>query len=301
MVHLLDINGPAHVFYEAREYGIDLQLQYLSLNHQSEIQSSAGIYFSRLQNFRKVSSDANTLIFVPGLETHLLQDTDFIKACQPFFEWLRQQYQLGATLCSVCTGAFLFAQAGLLDHKKATTHWKYFDNYCKAFPKIEFMPNRLFVEDQGIYSSAGVASGIDLSLYLLEKEFGTKLAIDVAKEIVVYFRRSEDDPQLSVFLQFRNHLDTRIHEIQDYIAKHFSEKITIQQLAQVVAMSERNLTRQFKKATGITIGAYMDQLRLDNALHLLEQGHKVEYIAQACSFRSTNQLRNLLKKYGINS
>ncbi|MEL7121528.1 MAG: DJ-1/PfpI family protein [Bacteroidota bacterium] len=296
-VHLLDINGPAHIFYEALEYGVDVNLIYITITGEEEVKSSAGLFFSKLEHFSHYNLGKDDYIMIPGLEYEVLLNPMFRKKARPFFDWLVKQYRAGASLCSICTGAFLLAETGLLNGKKATTHWKYTKPFSERFPNIEFQRNRLFVEEEQLYTSAGVSSGIDLSLFLLEKFFGSKLAMDVAKEVVIYFRRSENDPQLSVFLQFRNHIDNRVHEIQDFITKNISKKFTNVQLAELISTSERNLNRIFKKATGITIGTYVDKLRLEQALQLLNDGHKVEFVARACSYQSTNQLRNLLNKY----
>ena len=148
-----------------------------------------------------------------------------------------------------------------------------------------------------MYTSAGMLSGIDLCLYLVEKEYGIKFAVEVAKEVVMYFRRGESDPQLSIFLQYRNHLDNRIHNAQDVIANNLSKPFIIEDLADKVHMSARNLTRQFKKITGITIGNYLTKLRVEQSVHLLAEGYTMDYTAKECGLKSTNQLRTLLKKH----
>ncbi len=201
------------------------------------------------------------------------------------------------TICSVCTGTFLLAESGLLDNRTCTTHWKYFSEFTDRFPQVELIDNRLFVIDNRLFSSAGVSSGIDLSLYIIERLYGPKFATDIAKEVVLYFRRSESDPQLSVFLQYRNHMDTRIHDAQDYITNNFHSSFTIDDMAQHLHMSSRNLTRLFKKITGITVGLYLEKLRVDKARLLLSEGNKVDYVTTLCGLKSTNQLRSLLKKH----
>jgi len=227
----------------------------------------------------------------------LIQDSKFKIESQDFYDWLHQQYVNGSTLVSVCTGAFILGEAKLLKGKKATTHWKAFDEFEKKYPDTELLKNRLFVENERIYTSAGMLSGIDLCLYLVEKEYGIKFAIEVAKEVVMYFRRGESDPQLSIFLQYRNHLDDRVHITQDFIANNLSKPFIIEDLADKVHMSARNLTRQFKKITGITIGNYLAKLRVEQSVHLLAEGYTMEYTANECGLKSTNQLRTLLKQY----
>ncbi len=295
-VHLLDINGPAHIFYEAQAFGAPLQTYFISVQAKTEVESSAGLFFSQLTPFSEFDLSKEDFIFVPGLDYGLLSSLDFLEKCQDFFQWLREQAARGVNICSVCTGAFLLAESGILNGKSCTTHWKYFKEFAAKFPQVGLEKNRLFVFAKNLYSSAGVSSGIDLALYLLERLYGAKFALDIAKEVVIYLRRGEEDPQLSIFLQYRNHLDDRIHEIQDLISQDISQKWLLADLAECIHTSPRNLTRLFKKTTGITIGQYIEQIRLEQAQQLRAEGHKMDYIAQTCGFKSTNQLRHLLQK-----
>ncbi len=296
-VQLLDLTGPAHLFYEANTYGANTTMHYLSLNAENESVSSAGILLGQLQPFEEFELTENDLLFLPGLESHLFFDKNFVTVHQRFFSWLKQQAHNGAKLCSVCTGAYFLGFAGLLTDKNCTTHWKYFKDFQARFPKAKLRSDRLLVKDGNCYSSAGVSSGIDLALYLLEELFGPVLATKVAKEVVIYLRRTENDPQLSVFLQYRNHIENRIHKIQDLLSQNLSRKQKITKLAEQVHMSPRNLTRLFKKTTGITIGDYLEKLRVEHAVQLLAKGSKVKTVANACGLQSSNQLRALLQKH----
>lgn len=295
-VHLLDINGPAHIFYEAREMGADIELYYISLTDHNEVVSSAGLAFSHLEFFGNFVLSSNDWIFIPGLDKRTLDNFDSTRELDSFYKWLQIQNSNGAKICSVCTGAYLLAQSGLLRRKKCTTHWKYLDDFSGRFPEAVLLKDRLFVKDENIYSSAGVSSGIDLSLFVLEEVYGSVLAARVAKEVVIYMRRTENDPQLSIFLQYRNHIDNRIHQAQDLLAQYLCQGMKIEELAACLYMSPRNLTRLFKKTTGITIGRYQDKLRVERAMILLSEGQKVEAVAHACGFSGPHQLRELLKK-----
>ena len=295
-VQLLDIIGPIHIFYEAIEYGASLELHFISLTDETEIVSFPGLQFSQLESFKGYNLDKRDVVFIPGTDFGLFSDKQFLQSSQPFLKWLKAQMSNNAVICSVCTGAYLLAHAGMLDNKTCTTHWKYLDHLKEHFPKAKVVDNRLFVFEGNLYSSAGVASGIDLALYLLELYLGPKLAADVAKEVVIYFRRGEGDPQLSIFLQYRNHINNRIHQVQDLITQNLERKWTIELLAEQIHASPRNLSRIFKKTTGITIGQYLSQIRIERAQQLLAEGHKMTFIAQACGLKSTNQLRSLLEK-----
>lgn len=255
------------------------------------------MHFSRLEYFQDFQLNSNDFIFIPGIDSDLLLDKYFLGRNKAFFDWLNIQNQNQINICSICTGAFLLAEAGILDHRKCTTHWKFLDTFTKNYPKVEIQSNRLFVTDKNLYTSAGVSSGIDLSLYILELLYGTKFALDIAKEVVIYFRRGEADPQLSIYLEYRNHLVDRIHQAQDFLAQNLNQNFTLSDLADEINMSSRNLTRLFKQTTGITIGSYIEKLRLERAINLLSENHKVEYVAQQCGLKSTNQLRSLLRKH----
>lgn len=295
--HPLDSLGPAQLFFEAMENGADIHLHFISSTKDVELVSSIGIGFSKLTSYQDFKLDKEDIIVIPGVDFSLLNDSSFKNKNQSFYHWLHEQYNNGSTLVSICTGAFILADAGLLKHKKATTHWKAFDTFEQKFPDTELLKNRLFVENERIYTSAGMLSGIDLCLYLVEKEYGIKFAVEVAKELVMYFRRGKSDPQLSIFLQYRNHLDDRIHNVQNIITNNLPKPFIIEDLAEIVHMSPRNLTRQFKRITGITIGNYVTKLRVEQSIHLLAEGYTMESTAKECGLKSSNQLRTLLKKY----
>ncbi len=296
-VQLLDISGPAHLFYEARAYGAAVENVFISLTDTVQEASCSGLSLGNLQQFADFNLGKTDWVFLPGLESNLLVHSNFEKSNAPFYDWLNQQHTAGAKICSVCTGAYLSAQAGLLANKECTTHWKFIEDFSARYPEARVLNDRLIVKDGNLYSSAGVSSGIDLALYLLEEAFGPVFAAKIAKEVVIFLRRTEHDPQLSVFLQYRNHLENRIHKVQDLLAQAVHQKSKIQKLAEEVHMSPRNLTRLFKKTTGITIGQYVDKLRVEKAMLLLAEGERVDVVSNACGLNSANQLRTLLKKH----
>ncbi|MDF2193580.1 DJ-1/PfpI family protein [Paraflavitalea sp. CAU 1676] len=297
LVHLLDITGPAHIFYEAACYEAPVSLYFTNLQASDKsIISSSHLMLGGLVDYHTLDLHKGDLVFVPGLEASLLLNEEFLRgSSRPFQEWLTSQHRNGVMICSVCTGAYLLAEAGLLDNRPSTTHWKYLDRFARRYPETLVQHNRLFVHSEGIYTSAGVASGIDLSLFLLEELFGSRMAASIAKEVVVYMRRTETDPQLSAFLQYRNHLDDRIHKAQDILAQSLDKKVNIEQLAEQVHMSGRNLTRLFRKTTRISISQYVGKLRADRAQQLRKEGHTMQTIAASIGLKSTNQLRQLLK------
>lgn len=297
-VHLLDVTGPAHIFYEAACYGAPVHSVFSSIFlGQREVVSSSTLAFGQLTPFDQLDLGTGDFIFIPGLEGALLLSNDFLESSRPFLDWLIAQHRKGVTVCSVCTGSFLLAESGLLDGLSCTTHWKYADRFSHRYPAVRLLANRLFVQEKQIYTSAGVTSGIDLALHLVQQLWGPYFAAQIAKEVVVYFRRGADDPQFSVFIQYRNHMDHRIHSIQDRLAQSLDQKLKVEELADEVSMSPRNLTRLFKKTTQITIGDYLEKLRVERAEQLIGEGQTMQSAALHCGLKSTNQLRSLLRRH----
>ena len=296
-VHVLDLTGPVQVFYEAGSYDQPYRLAYCA--YQTKLTSSAGLSFAQVPHFQEVPTEPGDFIFLPGMAMEYIRSGQFKRDGKAFFGWLRQQHARGVHLCSVCTGAFILAQAGLLDGRKCTTHWKRLEELQRTYPLLVAQRDRLFVKDATIYSSAGVTAGIDLALYILEEQHGAMFATKVARELVVYLRRGEMHAQRSVFLQYRNHLNSAIHQLQDWLIANLASGATLAGLAETAHMSARNLTRTFRKETGITIQAYTTLLRLELARTLSNNPALTqEAIAAQCGFRDARQLRRLRQKSG---
>ena len=247
-VNLLDVAGPAHIFYEAASLGATVQLIFTAILPKiTDVKSNCALSVNRLISFDGLELNEGDIIFVPGLKDSLLLDNSIMKNSRDFQKWLFCRRKNGVTVCSVCTGAFLIAEAGLLDGKACTTHWKYAHLLKSRYPKVRLVSNRIIVKDGNIYTSAGVASSIDLALHLVENFLGSVLAAKIAKESLICFRRPFNDPQLNVFTQYRDHLDERIHNIQSMLSGSIDKKYNINNLSDEVNMSPRNLTRLFKK------------------------------------------------------
>jgi len=297
-VQILDLNGPLHAFYEAKEFGALLDLQFISIYKDSSLATScAGLQFANLIPYDKVELLTGDYIFVPGITYSKLNEIRFIAECKEFFKWLVYQYSEKVNICSICTGAFLLAEAGILNQKNCTTHWNRIDDFEGRYPKVNVFRNRLFIKDGNVYTSAGVASGIDLALHIIEQEWGARFVIDIAKQMVIYFRRGESDSQINPYLQYRNHMEDHIHKIQDFLSSNLEESHVIDEIAELFHMSARNLSRLFKSTTGITIGSYRENLRIELANQMLAENFTFDVIASACGLKSVSHLRSLLKKH----
>ena len=290
-VHLLDLAGAVQSFYEAREYGAPYELLYVADNPGPLC--SAGLPFGKLEHYSAVEVQPGDLLVVAGFDLRELP-----AARKPALRnWFKRAAEAQATVCSICTGAFLLAEAGLLDGKTCTTHWKYTARLQQEYPRAEVLNDRLFVKSGNIYTSAGVTTGLDMALSLLEERHGPEFTYKVAREMVVYIRRDGSEPQESIYLQYRAHVNDHVHTVQDWMIRNLQKKIRIEELAALVFTSPRNLTRLFKATTGVTVGEYLEKLRVEKAMSLLRQHAKVGTIPRQCGLQSENQLRSMLKKH----
>lgn len=293
-VHVLDLAGPVQVFYEAAQYGAAYQLRYCSLKNR--VTSSAGLPMGLVEHFMEVQPQSGDLIFVPGMDMDYIRSEE-LRGQHDFFAWLRKQHSLGAIICSVCTGAFVVAQSGLLNGRKCTTHWKRIEELQKTYPQIVTQDDELFINDGGIYTSAGVTAGIDLALAILEEQQGPLFASKIARELVVYLRRGPNHSQKSIYLDYRNHINASVHQLQDWLIANLKTRVTLDALAELTGMSTRNLTRTFRKETGISIHDYITLLRMELARTLrYNPGMTMEAIAEKCGFQDARQLRRIWKK-----
>ena len=219
------------------------------------------------------------------------------RAQRAFFNWLKACSDKNITVCSVCNGAFALGYAGLLDDTECTTHWRRVKEMQAEFPRAKVLADILYVKSNNVYTSAGISAGIDLALAILETLKGPLFTHKVARGLVVYNRRSGTHNQQSIYLDYRNHINPQVHEVQDYMIENISKDNDIESLALMVNMSPRNLSRVFKEKTGSTILEYLTLLRKEFAATMLHNPeYTMEYIAAKCGFKTSRQLQRILKK-----
>ena len=292
-----DLAGPLQVFYEAREAGAPYRVSFVAQN--SEIEAAQSLNVFRLE---PLPSDvgSNDVVIVPGGTAIRLAVRQRSRRLRPAIDWVRYAYDAGARVASVCVGAFFLGAAGLLDGRTVTTHWRRVDELRRAFPKANVHANRLYVFDGRIATSAGIASGVDLALAILERDAGPRLASAVAREMVLSARRPGSQEQLSAFLAGRDHVFAEVHAVQDWLVEHPGEPYTLESLAHVAGVSARTLTRRFRSATGGTVKAYATALRLEYASMLLADGSlTIDAVAARCGLADGRHLRRLWREaYG---
>lgn len=287
-VHLLDVAGPAQVFSIAAEFGQPYRLSYVA--DQEEVRSAQGLSLTAHTRWPGLGGD--DLLMVPGWRAPTLRRGPRLSLAA--LERLRAHHSAGGVVASVCAGAETLGQAGLLDGRKCTTHHHHQDELAARYPRATVVRDVLFTADDRVVTSAGIASGIDLSLHLLAIRHGPALAAQVARNMVVYARRNGHEPQASAMLRHRSHLDDTVHRVQDLIDARFAEPLPLASMAARAGVSERTLTRWFHRATGgLTPLRYQQTLRLERAEHLISHGATVETAAREVGFEDVRMLRRL--------
>jgi transcriptional regulator GlxA family with amidase domain len=249
-----------------------------------------------VEDFTNAELKEGDFIFVPGMDSEYVKSISF-GAEKKFFKWLKECSDKMITVCSICNGAFALGHAGLLKDTECTTHWRRVKELQTQFPDARVVADILYVKSNNVYTSAGISAGIDLALAILENLKGPLFTHKVARGLVVYHRRSGKHSQQSIYLDYRNHINPQIHEVQDYLIDNLSKENDIETLASLAGMSARNLSRVFKEKTGSTILEYLTLLRIEYAKTMLNNPeYTIEYIASRCGFKTARQLQRILKK-----
>jgi len=293
-VELLDLAGPVQVFTEAKFYGFEADLEFYQ--YRETPVSTSGLGFGNIENYKNAKLQEGDFVFVPGMHFEYVRSIAF-KAEREFFNWLKECSEKKITVCSICNGAFALGHAGLLKNTECTTHWRRVNELQTQFPQAKVVADILYVKSNDVYTSAGISAGIDLALAILESFKGALFTHKVARGLVVYHRRSGRHKQQSIYLDYRNHINPQIHEVQDYLIDNLSKENSIESLAALVGMSPRNLARVFKEKTGSTVLEYLTLLRKEYANTMLNNPeYTIEYIASKCGFKTARQLQRILKK-----
>ncbi len=230
------------------------------------------------------------LIIIPALEPRSLPlNKDFVP-------WIAEQYKRGSEVASLCVGAFLLASTGLLKGKTCATHWLAADNFRQMFPDVRLLPEKIITDDNGIYSSGGAYSFVNLVLHLIEKYAGRDVAVFVSKVLEVDIERKSQSP-FSIFMGQKAHEDDPIKQAQEYIENNVKEKISVDQLAGLFLISRRNFERRFKKATANTPVEYLQRVKIEAAKKSREAGREnINEVMYAVGYSDSKAFRTTFKK-----
>jgi len=285
----LDIIGPMSVFAAVNNMKDRLypgyEVELVTSEQNRVIAGSLGFPLPAHRHYREVSGGVDTLLVVGGTGPLTARDASVL-------QWLREMASQVRRLGSVCTGSFLLAEAGLLNGRRATTHWALTRELASRYPQVIVDPNPIWVQDGHIYTSAGVTAGMDLALWFVEEDHGNAVALAVAKELVLFLRRPGGQAQFSASLSVQASGMKPLLELQVWIKENLHRNLSIETLAARAAMSPRNFARVFVRELGITPARYIEQIRLETARHQLEQTEKgLEEIAFSCGFGSAELMR----------
>lgn len=286
-VHALDFGGPVQAIHEACGFGAPYELRFVG--PEPQVRAAQGFTVADLNPLPEPTG--REWILVPGTESSRLETLLVPEA------WLRHARDCGARISSVCSGAFALARAGLLEGRRCTTHWKLIEMLRSWCPTADVVDQCLYVRDGNVISSAGLASGIDMTLSLIEEDGGPRIAGQVAREMVVYIRREGTSAQESVYLQHRTHMHPGVHRVQDWILSHPGKRATLSELAGIAHCSPRHLTRVFRQATGTTPKTFSNKVKLEVTQNLLDSDLSIEEIAARCGFEDARQLRRLWREH----
>lgn len=290
---LLDFAGTAETFRVAASYGAPFRLHYVGPEPQAL--SSLGLTLGGLEPLPE-GLEPGAVVLVPGV-AHSAQDY-LLPQARAASQWLARVVTADHLLCTVCSGAFLAAMSGLLDGRSCTTHHSLTERLARECPRANVLENRIFVRDGNVFTSAGVTAGVDLALHLVAEWAGPKVAVEVARLLVLYFRRAGADPQLSPWLAHRNHLDPRLHAVQDLVIRDPAHAWTVEELARNGHTSPRHLGRLFRQHAGISPQAYVRRIRAAAARELLARpGLNVSQVAEMVGFTSAEQMRRACKRF----
>ncbi|WP_446447244.1 GlxA family transcriptional regulator [Streptomyces anulatus] len=287
-IQSLDATGPMEVFAGAsRSPGVCYDLRTASLDG-GPVRSTGGL--TLMPDSSLADAPAPHTLLVPGGQGTRGGHPELTR-------WLREHGPRAERLVSVCTGALLLAEAGLLDGHRVTTHWNYCEQLARDYPAVRVDSEPIFVRDGRLATSAGVTAGIDLALALVEEDHGRDLALDIARHLVMFLRRPGNQAQFSAQLSARTARREPLREVQHWITQHPEADLGVDALAARARLSPRHFARAFRSETGTTPGRYVERVRLEHARRLLEDtADGVERIARASGYGTPEAMRRAFVK-----
>ena len=292
---LLDVAGPLEALRYANRAQDQVQFDVRYVGALPEVTTSIGLRISDIEPLPEMIGQGAMIILSghtdePMDAGHLMDPLD--AGTDETVAWLRRVVEPQTLLVSICSGALLAARAGLLDGVSCTTHFSDCGALAAVAPAARVLENRLYVEDGNRYSSAGITAGIDLMLHIIGRLTSPAISAAVARQLVVYLRRAGTDPQLSPWLEGRNHIHPAIHRVQDAITADPTRDWSLETLAPIAIASPRHLSRLFNDHAGMSIPDYLNKLRVALAQQLLTETRlDIEHVAEKAGFNSSRQLR----------
>jgi transcriptional regulator GlxA family with amidase domain len=281
-VQVLDVTGPLEVFSNAPDYEIEIA----NPGRERTLQTNRGVVLADATPITEVHGPIDTLVIVggPGAESGSY-DADFIA-------WIAKAARQSRRVASICTGAFLLAEAGLLEGRQAVTHWSFCERLAREYAEVVVRPEPIYLRDGSIYTSAGITAGIDLSLALVEEDHGHEAALRIARFLVMFLVRPGGQAQYSHMLSHQAIALQPLRELQVWMLEHIHEEITVESLAERMSMSARHFTRVCLREMGMNPGQFVDRMRVEAAQQMIDSSAcGLKEIAGACGFKSADAMR----------
>jgi transcriptional regulator GlxA family with amidase domain len=266
-------------------------VEVVTLSARRSLVANCGLRITAHRTFREVDGKIDTLLVAGG---NAIEQNQINPGA---VRWLKKISRRTRRVGSVCTGAMLLACAGLLDGRRATTHWNWCQTLIKHAPRADVDPDPIFVRDENVYTSAGVTAGMDLALALVEEDYGSRLALQVARNLVLYLRRPGSQSQFSAALSLQLTDRKPLRELEAWVLDNLQRPLTVPLLAERVAMSPRNFARVFSSEMKTTPAKFVERLRVEAARRRLEESqNSMESIAAECGFGNVNFMRNVFQR-----
>jgi transcriptional regulator GlxA family with amidase domain len=280
---LLDAAGPISVFEIAGRYAHGAASIRVVAVAPGPVRSTSGVEIVA-QGMRR--SNAITTLIIAGGE-----GVEAAARCDKTLAFVRGLARRGVRIASVCSGAYVLAEAGLLDGRRATTHWQRTRHFLKTYPQVKLEPDRIFVRDGDVWTSAGISAGIDLSLAMVAEDYGDEIAQKTAKQLVLYHRRSGGQSQFSSLLELKAP-NGRFGPLLAWAREHLDAPLTVEDLAEQAGMSSRHFTRAFMAETGTTPSKAVERLRIEVARQRVQSSSEaIERVAEMTGFRDPERMR----------
>jgi transcriptional regulator GlxA family with amidase domain len=290
-VQVLDVTGPLEVFSNAPGY----EIQLVNPGAERTLRTNRGIVLGEATPIDDVRGPIDTLVVAggPGAESGRY-DANLIA-------WIAKAATQSRRIASICTGAFLLAEAGLLNGKQAVTHWNFCDRLAREYPEVVVRPEPIYLRDGTIYTSAGITAGIDLSLALVEEDHGHEAALGIARFLVMFLVRPGGQAQYSHMLSHQAVTSQPLRELQVWMLQHLREDLTVEFLAERIGMSARHFTRVCLRETGMNPGQFVDRMRVEAAQQIIDSSSRgLKEVADSCGFKSADAMRRtFLRVLGV--
>lgn len=295
---ILDVCGPLDIFHWTnvmlQQHGVTSEPMYSFeiLGEQTgPVRSLSGMKIFADRAFFEAEEDFDTLIVAGGYVMNSRRNREVI-------DWIKRRADGTRRVASICTGAFLLAESGLLDGRKATTHWNFCDELARDYPNLQVEADRIFIRDDAFYTSGGITAGIDLALAMVEEDWGSEVANLVARFLLVFFRRPGGQCQFSSFIPVEAKTRMDVRELQAWIMDHPAEDLSIEALASRLSTSPRNFSRIFLKEVGVTPASFVEQVRVNIARSKIEQTKlPLKLICLQSGFGSDEHMRRAFQRH----